>query len=118
MHLAQSAVTAVEAASSRALLRRAQQGDEAAFQALFDNHKRRVYSLCLRMSRGRDEAEHATREVFVRVFRNIAAFRDPHELVRQLDGLAIRLASGVHAKPAGANLECCDAGRLRRGAAL
>ena len=37
-------------ATSADLVARARRGEEAAFEALFESHKRRVYALCLRMT--------------------------------------------------------------------
>jgi len=54
---------------------RAQQGDEQAFEALFNAHKRRVYSLCLRMTHDATEAEDLTQEAFLHLFRKISSFR-------------------------------------------
>lgn len=57
------------------LIARARDGNEEAFAALFDLHKRRVYSLCLRMTNDRAEAEDLTQEAFLQLFRKIATFR-------------------------------------------
>jgi len=54
---------------------RAQQGDERAFEALFNAYKRRVYSLCLRMTHNPVEAEDLTQEAFLHLFRKISSFR-------------------------------------------
>jgi len=54
---------------------RAQQGDEQAFEALFNAHKRRVYSLCLRLTHDATEAEDLTQEAFLHLFRKISSFR-------------------------------------------
>jgi RNA polymerase sigma-70 factor, ECF subfamily len=62
-------------ASETHLVALAQRGDEAAFRALFEAHKRRVYSLCLRMTRSAADAEDLTQEAFLLVFRKIANFR-------------------------------------------
>ncbi len=61
--------------SDRALVARARQGDEEAFAALFDLHKRRVYSLCLRMTGDVVEAEDLAQDAFIQVFRKLATFR-------------------------------------------
>ena len=53
----------------------AKQGDPAAFEWLYNAHKRRVYSLCLRMIGDAAEAEDLTQEAFLLVFRKISAFR-------------------------------------------
>jgi len=68
----------VENRASRAsseLIERAQHGDEEAFAALFEAHKRRVYSLCLRMTGDTAEAEDLSQEAFLQLFRKIATFR-------------------------------------------
>lgn len=54
---------------------RAQRGDAAAFEQLYRLHKRRVYSLCLRMTSNTAEAEDLTQEAFLQLFRKIATFR-------------------------------------------
>lgn len=56
-------------------IRRAQKGDAAAFEVLYQLHCRRVYSLCLRMARDPVEAEDLTQEAFMQVFRKIHTFR-------------------------------------------
>lgn len=57
------------------LIERAQNGDEEAFAALFEAHKRRVYSLCLRMTGDTAEAEDLSQEAFLQLFRKISTFR-------------------------------------------
>lgn len=64
-----------KAATETQLIARAQRGDEAAFSALFEAHKRRVYSLCLRMTGNTAEAEDLAQESFLQLFRKIATFR-------------------------------------------
>ena len=63
------------AASDAQLIARAQGGDEAAFAALYEAHKRRVYSLCLRMVSDPTEAEDLSQEAFLQVFRKLSTFR-------------------------------------------
>jgi len=57
------------------LVSRAISGDRDAFATLFDLHKRKVYSLCLRMTGDVVEAEDLTQDVFIQVFRKIGTFR-------------------------------------------
>jgi len=59
----------------RSLILRAQEGDEHAFATLFENHKKRVYSVCLLMTKDVAEAEDLTQEAFLQVFRTIGSFR-------------------------------------------
>lgn len=56
-------------------IERAKQGDAEAFQALYNLHRRRVYSLCLRMTSNTAEAEDLTQEAFLQLFRKISTFR-------------------------------------------
>jgi RNA polymerase sigma-70 factor (ECF subfamily) len=57
------------------LVARAQKGEERAFEALFEQHKQRVYSLCLRMTGNTGDAEELTQEAFLQLFRKIHTFR-------------------------------------------
>jgi RNA polymerase sigma-70 factor (ECF subfamily) len=57
------------------LVRRAQSGDEEAFARLFQQHKNRVYSVCLLMTKDVAEAEDLTQEAFLQVFRTVGSFR-------------------------------------------
>jgi RNA polymerase sigma-70 factor, ECF subfamily len=56
-------------------IRRAQQGDHAAFERIYELHSRRVYSLCLRMVGNSTDAEDLTQEAFLQLFRKIGTFR-------------------------------------------
>ena len=56
-------------------IERAKQGDAEAFQFLYNLHKRRVYSLCLRMTGNTASAEDLTQEAFLQLFRKIGTFR-------------------------------------------
>lgn len=56
-------------------IERAQKGDAEAFEALYNLHKRRVYSLCLRMTGNVTTAEDLTQEAFLQLFRKIGTFR-------------------------------------------
>ena len=56
-------------------IERAKLGDEAAFEHLYQLHKRRVYSLCLRMVSNPPQAEDLAQEAFLQLFRKIGTFR-------------------------------------------
>src|SRR5208337_2390997 len=53
-------------------IERAKQGDGECFEVLYGFHKRRVYSLCLRMTGNTAEAEDLTQEAFLQLYRKIA----------------------------------------------
>src|ERR1700685_2754857 len=56
-------------------IEQAKQGREAAFEVLYHLHKRRVYSLCLRMVSNPAQAEDLAQESFLQLFRKIGTFR-------------------------------------------
>ena len=82
---------ATKAASEGQLIARAQRGDEEAFAALFETHKRRVYSLCLRMTGNTAEAEDLTHEAFLQLFRKISTFRGESAFSTWLHRLAVNV---------------------------
>jgi RNA polymerase sigma-70 factor (ECF subfamily) len=53
----------------------AKQGDGVCFEFLYNRHKRRVYSLCLRMIGNVEAAEDFTQDAFLHLHRKIASFR-------------------------------------------
>ncbi|MGH9377901.1 MAG: sigma factor [Terriglobia bacterium] len=82
------------------LILRAQRGEEQAFAALFDLHKRSIYSLCLRAADSAAEAEDMTKKIFLRVFREIPAFHDEHMFSTRLyeltaNAMSIRLQASA-----------------------
>jgi RNA polymerase sigma-70 factor, ECF subfamily len=61
--------------NEREAITRAQRGDGAGFEYLYKKYSRRVYSVCLRMTRNSAEAEDLTQQTFLQVFRKIGTFR-------------------------------------------
>jgi RNA polymerase sigma-70 factor, ECF subfamily len=61
--------------SEHSLVHRAQEGDDDAFATLFERHKKRIYSVCLLMTKDVAEAEDLTQEAFLQAFRTIRTFR-------------------------------------------
>jgi RNA polymerase sigma-70 factor (ECF subfamily) len=57
------------------VVRLAQHGDADAFERIYQLHSRKIYNLCLRMTRDRTEAEDLTQDVFLQLFRKIDTFR-------------------------------------------
>jgi RNA polymerase sigma-70 factor, ECF subfamily len=72
-------------------IERAKQGDAEAFQLLYDLHKRRVYSLCLRMTANTAEAEDLTQEAFLQLFRKIGTFRGESAFSTWLHRMAVNV---------------------------
>lgn len=73
------------------ILARAQAGDHYAFAQLYSLHKRRIYSLCLRMVGNVAEAEDLTQEAFLQLHRKIATFRGDSAFSTWLHRLAINV---------------------------
>jgi len=72
-------------------IERAKQGDAEAFQALYDRHKRRVYSLCLRMTANTAEAEDLAQEAFLQLYRKIGTFRGESAFSTWLHRLSVNV---------------------------
>jgi len=72
-------------------LARAQAGDHQAFAQLYSLHKRRIYSLCLRMVGNVAAAEDLTQEAFLQLHRKIATFRGDSAFSTWLHRLAINV---------------------------
>src|SRR6516162_7108346 len=70
---------------------RAKGGDAAAFERLYGLHKRRVYSLCLRMVGNTAEAEDLTQEAFLQLYRKIGTFRGESAFSTWLHRLAVNV---------------------------
>jgi RNA polymerase sigma-70 factor (ECF subfamily) len=73
------------------LIEKAKLGDAQAFQALYEKHKRRVYSLCLRMTSNTAEAEDLTQEAFLQLYRKIATFRGESAFSTWLHRLSVNV---------------------------
>jgi RNA polymerase sigma-70 factor (ECF subfamily) len=61
--------------STTELVRRSQQGDAEAFEALYRQHSAPVFALCSRMSGDSQRAAELTQDVFVRAWRSLGGFR-------------------------------------------
>src|ERR1700677_1311662 len=72
-------------------IQKAQAGDGPSFETLYALHKRRVYSLCLRMLGNVAEAEDLTQEAFLQLHRKIGTFRGDSAFSTWLHRLAINV---------------------------
>ncbi len=62
--------------SDNALVKRARDGDFAAFERLFKRHRQLVYRFAYQMASTRDDAEDVVQEAFVRAYQNLGKYRD------------------------------------------
>ena len=93
-----------QTASDLELARAAAAGDATAFEKLYEQHSRRVYSLCLRMVASAALAEDLTQEVFLQVFRKIGSFRGDSAFTTWLHRLTVNQVL-MHFRKRGVKLE-------------
>jgi RNA polymerase sigma-70 factor, ECF subfamily len=72
-------------------IEKARNGDARSFEILYSMHKRRVYSLCLRMLGNVAEAEDLTQEAFLQLYRKIGTFRGDSAFSTWLHRLAVNV---------------------------
>jgi RNA polymerase sigma-70 factor (ECF subfamily) len=89
------------------ILARAQAGDHHAFAELYSIHKKRVYSLCLRIVGNVAEAEDLTQEAFLQFHRKIGTFRGESALSTWLHRLAVNVVF-MHLRKKGLQLTSLD----------
>ena len=70
---------------------KAQAGDMECFEALYAWHKRRVFSLCLRMTGNHAQAEDFTQEAFLQLYRKIGSFRGESAFSTWLHRLSVNI---------------------------
>ncbi|HEX5732731.1 MAG TPA: RNA polymerase sigma factor [Blastocatellia bacterium] len=93
-----------QTASDLELARAAAAGDATAFEKLYEQHSRRVYSLCLRMVASAPLAEDLTQEVFLQVYRKIGSFRGDSAFTTWLHRLTVNQVL-MHFRKRGVKLE-------------
>ena len=74
------------------LIRKALEGDVAAFEQLYRENVRRVYALCFRMSSDPSLAEELTQDVFVRAWQKLPSFRGDSAFSSWLYPLTVNVA--------------------------
>jgi RNA polymerase sigma-70 factor, ECF subfamily len=96
MTLAQAEETRID--WEGALVERARNGDNRAFERLYREHAGRVYGLCLRMTREPHLAEDCTQETFINAWRALAQFETRSSLGTWLHRIAVNVALGKRRK--------------------
>lgn len=86
-------------AATRALIRRAARGDQAAFERLVRHHERRVFGLAWRLLGNAVDAEDAGQEAFLRLYRALGSIDPDRPLAPYLDRITVNV--------------CRDLGRVR-----
>ena len=104
---------ATDAPVDLAVLSRAREGDEAAFEALVVRHSRRAFQLAFRMSGNEQDAEDIVQESFLRAYRQLSRFQARADfgtwLYRIVANSAVDLLRARRSRPAPASPEHVDA---------
>jgi RNA polymerase sigma-70 factor (ECF subfamily) len=100
--LTQAKKTLVPGLTEAEAIERAKAGDAVSFEALYALHKRRVYSLCLRMVGNTAEAEDLAQEAFLQLFRKIGTFRGESAFSTWLHRLSVNVVL-MHLRKKGLN---------------
>jgi RNA polymerase sigma-70 factor, ECF subfamily len=72
-------------------IERARHGDQNAFAILYGLHRKRVYTLCLRMLGNVSEAEDMTQDAFLHLFRKLDSFRGESAFSTWLHRMTVNL---------------------------
>jgi len=78
--------------SAADILTRAQAGDPDAFSELYLRHKKRVFSICMRMVHDSSLAEDLTQETFIQLHRKLATFRGDSAFTTWLHRMTVNIA--------------------------
>jgi RNA polymerase sigma-70 factor (ECF subfamily) len=82
--------------SERELVAKAKDGDVAAFEALYRQHEKRIYGLCLRMVADPSRAEDLTQEAFVRAWQKLSSFHGQSAFGTWLHRLTVNVVLGAN----------------------
>jgi RNA polymerase sigma-70 factor (ECF subfamily) len=85
----------------------ARDGNHEAFAELYSRHKRRVFSICMRMVRNYSLAEDLTQETFLQVHRKLALFRGESSFAAWLHRTTVNTVL-MHLRKQGLNLISFD----------
>ena len=89
--MTQAKTTVASGMTEAEAIEKAKAGNAEAFETLYGLHKRRVYSLCLRMTGNVAEAEDLTQEAFLQLYRKIATFRGESAFSTWLHRLSVNV---------------------------
>jgi len=70
-------------------INKTQKGDPVVWGRLYELHRHKVYSFCLRHTQNKSDAEDLTQDVFIHVFRKLYSFRGESEFTSWLYTLTL-----------------------------
>lgn len=85
----------------RPVLRRAREGDYAAFEELVNRHERRLYRLAMNILRQREDAENVVQTTFLKVLEHLSGFREEASFSTWVTRIATHAALNVLRKRRG-----------------
>ena len=91
MHLQLVSDSQTNSESEMALIVKASAGDKIAFKAIYEAHLPRVYGLCSRLCADKSQAEDATQEVFIQLWRKIQNFQGDSKFSTWLHSVATNI---------------------------
>ncbi|OPX92642.1 MAG: ECF RNA polymerase sigma factor SigW [Pelotomaculum sp. PtaB.Bin104] len=83
------------------LVTRAKKNDISAFEELLRIHQNRIYSICLRFSGNRDDAQDLAQDAFIRAYRAIGSFRNEADFGTWLHRIAVNVCLNSRRKNGG-----------------
>ncbi|MBI4705289.1 MAG: sigma-70 family RNA polymerase sigma factor [Deltaproteobacteria bacterium] len=87
------------AEEDRALVERAQQGDNDAFRKLVEQHQRRAFAIAIGLVRDEHDAREIVQEAFFRVYRSLGSFKGGSSFFTWLYRIVTNLAIDLMRKP-------------------
>ena len=84
--------SASEASIDAGLVRRFNAGDDAAFVAIMERYRAKIFTVTLGLLRNHADAEEITQDTFIRAHRGLARFRGDSSLATWLYRIAVNLA--------------------------
>lgn len=94
----QGRLTLVNGDDDARLILSFKQGDEKAFDQLFDKYRTPVYSICYRYARNDADAHELTQDVFIKAYRNIRRFDERSKFFTWLYRIAVNTCISFHRK--------------------
>ncbi len=88
-----------EAEEDRALVTKAQSGDQAAFRKLVEKHQQRAYSIALGLVRDESDARELVQDAFVRVYKSLGSFQGTSSFFTWLYRIITNLSIDLKRKP-------------------
>jgi RNA polymerase sigma-70 factor (ECF subfamily) len=99
--------------TDKELVRRVQQGDKRAFEALFGRYQHKIHNLVARYLRDTQDVEDVTQEAFIKAFKALPRFRGESAFYTWLYRIAINTAKNhmvaKSRRPPGTDVDVSDA---------